>query len=70
MSEKGKSFWFFFFKQAVVVWREHGVTLKCKQTSLAEPLAKVNFLSLSDSKDGPFHPSLQTASCLLYPRGA
>ena len=47
MSEKGKSFWFFFLKQAVVVWREPGVTLNCKQTSLAEPLAKVNFLSLS-----------------------
>jgi hypothetical protein len=26
-SEKGKSFWFFFLKQAGVVWQEQGVSL-------------------------------------------
>lgn len=54
--------------------------LNYKQTSLAEPLAKVNFLScphpslslsLSGSKDGPFGQisSLQTVPCLLVPLG-
>lgn len=53
--------------------------LNYKQTSLAEPLAKVNFLSsphpslsLSGSKDGPFGQisSLQTVPRLLVPLGA